>query len=135
MNKPFRLHTDASKLGLGAVLTQDFEIPGKVDKKGKPLIRERVISYASRSNHDGEKNYGATQLKQLTVVWAVDHYHHYLYGQAFQVIMDHQALKSLMKMKDPQGKYAHWIMRLQPFEIDMVFKSGRKHGNADALSC
>jgi hypothetical protein len=134
MKKPFKLHTDASKLGLGAVLTQDFEIPGKVDKKGKPLIRERVISYASRSNHDGEKDYGATQLEQLAVVWAVDHYRHYLHGKAFQVITDHQALKSLMKMRDPKGLYARWIMKLQPFDIDVTYKPGRKHGNADALS-
>ena len=134
MNKPFRLHTDASKLGLGAVLTQDFEIPGRVDKKGKPLIKERVISYASRSNHNGERNYGATQLEQLAVVWAIDHYRHYLHGRPFQVITDHQALKSLMKMKDPKGIYARWIMRLQPYDIDMVYKPGRKHGNADALS-
>jgi hypothetical protein len=44
--KPFRLHTDASKNGLGAILMQDFETDKK-DKKGKPVIKEKVISYAS----------------------------------------------------------------------------------------
>ena len=44
--KPFRLHTDASKNGLGAILTQDFETDKK-DKKGRPIIKEKVISYAS----------------------------------------------------------------------------------------
>src|SRR3954470_1160167 len=68
LNKTFRLHTDACKTGLGAVLTQDFEIPGKLDRRGKPLIRERVIAYASRGYHGAESKYGATQLEQLAVV-------------------------------------------------------------------
>ena len=134
MKKPFRLHTDASKIGLGAVLTQDFLVEGKLDKNGKPIYRERVISYASRSNHGAEQNYGATQLEQLAVVWAVEHYRHYLIGNAFQVVTDHQALKSLMKMKDPKGLYARWIMKLLPYDLDMVYKPGKKHTAADALS-
>jgi hypothetical protein len=116
------------------VLTQDFTIPSKFDKRGRPLIKERVISYASRSNRNGERNYGATQLEQLAVVWAVEHYRHYLWGRPFEVITDHQALKSLMKMKDPKGIYARWIMRLRPYDIDMIYKPGCKHGHADALS-
>jgi RNase H-like domain found in reverse transcriptase len=134
LNKTFRLHTDACKSGLGAVLTQDFEVPGKLNRQGKPLIRERVIAYASRGNHGAESKYGATQLEQLAVVWAVDHFKHYLQPRPFQVVTDHVALKSLMKMKDPKGIYARWIMRLQPYDIDMVYKAGILHGAADAMS-
>ena len=57
---PFRLYTDASSLGLGAILAQVQE--------GK----ERIISCASRALNQAEKNYGATKIECLAVVWAVD---------------------------------------------------------------
>jgi hypothetical protein len=134
MNRTFKLYTDACKTGLGAVLTQDFPIPNQFKKDGSPIMKERVISYASRSNHGAESNYGATQLEQLAVVWAVDHYKHYLYGKPFYVITDHTALKALMNQEDPKGKFARWSMKLQPYDIDLIYKPGPKHGNADAIS-
>ena len=64
----------------------------------------------------------------------MDHYKQYLAGKPFQVITDHTALKSLMKMENPPALYAHWIMRLMPFDIDVVYKKGKLHSHADALS-
>src|SRR5690349_4952694 len=135
MKRTFKLHTDACKTGLGAVLTQDFPVPGKFKKDGSPVMQEKVISYASRSNHGAKSNYGATHLEQLAVVWAVDHYKHYLYRKPFYVITDHTALKALMSQEDPKGKFARWSMRLQPYDIDLLYKPGRLHQNADTLSC
>src|SRR6184192_3590550 len=106
----FKLHTDACRTGLGAVLTQDFPVYGKYDRKGKQVHRERVISYASRSLQGAPQNYGATQLEQLAVVWAVEHYRQFLEGRPFRVITDHTALKSLMKMENPPALYARWII-------------------------
>jgi hypothetical protein len=121
-DKTFMLHTDASALGLGAVLSQ---MVGKYDKP---------IAYASRRTSKTEANYGATQLEALAVVWAVKHFKHYLIGAPFQLITDHSALRALMKIQNPQGMFARWIMSLQPYDIDVIIKPGRQHGNCDALS-
>jgi deoxyuridine 5'-triphosphate nucleotidohydrolase len=121
-SKVFILQTDASALGLGAVLSQ---MTGKQDKP---------IAYASRRTSRTERNYGATQLETLAVVWAVKHFNHYLIGAPFRLITDHSAIRALMKLENPQGLYARWIMRLQPYDIDVVIKPGRLHQNADALS-
>ena len=63
LKRTFKLHTDACRNGLGAVLTQDFPVRGKYNKKGKQIHRERVISYASQANTGAVQNYGATQLE------------------------------------------------------------------------
>lgn len=121
-NKPFLLITDACASGYGAVLAQ--EVDGK----------ERVISYASKGTTRSESKYGATQLELKAVIWATEHYRHYLEGRKFKVITDHSALKWLLNKKDPKGLYARWLMKLQIYDMDLIIRPGRVHMNADALS-
>jgi len=121
--KLFTLYTDASSKGLGAVLTQE-------DENGN----ERVICYASRGTRGAERNYGATQLECLAVVWAVQWFKYYLIGRRFEVVTDHAALKWLFDIKDPSGLFARWIMKLQPYDMVVKYRKGKKHQNADTLS-
>jgi len=81
-----------------------------------------------------EQNYRATQLECLAVVWAVKHFRYYLLGRQFKVITDHTALKWLFKMKDPSGLFARWIMQLQVYDMEVIYRKGRLHKNADAMS-
>jgi hypothetical protein len=121
--KEFSLHTDACSTGLGAILSQ----------RNKHQ-QERVISYASRSTSPTERNYGATDLELLAVVWALKKYRHYLLGRRFRLYTDHSAIKSLYNAKATSGLHARWIMKMQQFDIDIVLKPGTQHGNVDAIS-
>ncbi|GET67088.1 retrovirus-related Pol polyprotein from transposon 412 [Rhizophagus irregularis DAOM 181602=DAOM 197198] len=69
--KEFILITDTSGEGLlEAILEQ-------LDENN----REIVISYASRSLVNAEKNYPITELKCLAVFWGIKYFHKYLFGR------------------------------------------------------
>ena len=122
-DREFLLETDASGLGLGAVLAQ---------KQDDGLVRP--IAYASRTLQPHENNYGSTEMEALAVVWAVKHFRHYLYGHRCQVYTDHEALKSLLNTPHPSGKLARWGLALQEVDIQINYRPGRVNQNADALS-
>ena len=94
-NKCFVLETDASIAGLAAVLSLEQE---------KGVIAP--IAFARHTLQTHEKSYGVTELEALGVVWAIRHIRPYLYGNACDVYIDHEALKSLLNTPHPSGKFA-----------------------------
>ena len=80
-DRGFLLDTNASGVGLGAVLAQK-QVDGSI----------RPVAYASRTLQAHERRYGVTEMEALAVVWAVKHFRHYLYGHHCDVFTDHEAL-------------------------------------------
>ena len=64
------------------------------------------IAYASWRLQKHEQNYGVTELEALGVVWAIQHFRPYLYGNACKVYTDHESLKSLLKTLYPSRKFS-----------------------------
>ena len=85
-NKPFKLHMDASKNGLGAVLYQ------KQDDG-----TDCVIGYASQTLSKSENNYDTHKLEFSALKWSVtERFHAYLYGGEFEVYMDNNPLTYIL---------------------------------------
>ena len=112
-SRRFFLQTDASTSGLGAVLTQ-FHDDGA----------ERVIAYASRTLNGAEKNYSATELECLAVVWGNRRMRNYLEGYSFTMITNHQSLRWLHKIEAPTGRLARWLFELQQYDYEIKYRRG-----------
>ena len=119
------LHTDASMLGLGAVLS--------VERKGEELFQEELpVAYSWLTA--AEKNHSASELEYVAVVKAVDHYAIHLLGQEFTVITDHRALTALRDSHKLNGRLMTWALALQAYQYAIKDRPGSHHQNADGLS-
>ena len=83
--RPFLISTDASNTGIGAVLSQVQED-----------AEEHPVAYASRTLTSSERNYSVIEKEGLAVVWAVQYFKHYIYGQHITVRTDHKLLHYLL---------------------------------------
>lgn len=121
-SKPFVLTTDASNFALGAVLSQG------------PIGSDKPIAYASRTLNDAETRYSTIEKELLAIVWATKHFRPYLYGKKFTIYTDHRPLAWLNSIKEPNSKLTRWKLRLEEFDYNIVYKTGKQNCNADALS-
>ncbi|MCG7878320.1 MAG: hypothetical protein JAY78_18545, partial [Candidatus Thiodiazotropha taylori] len=120
---PFKLHTDASTTGLGAVLYQN--------QNGK----ERVVAYASRSLTVSEKNYPAHKLEFLALKWAVtEKFHDYLYGTEFEVVTDNNPLTYVFTTAKLDATGQRWLAELSNYNCSISYRSGKQNSDADGLS-
>ncbi|XP_043471652.1 uncharacterized protein K02A2.6-like [Leptopilina heterotoma] len=122
-NDKTRIIADASPVGLGAILIQ-FDSSGP-----------RVISYGHKSLTDVEKRYSQTEKEALALVWAMEHFHMYLYGKnEFELVTDHKPLEVIFNSRSkPCARIERWVLRLQAYNYKVVYQPG-KMNIADPLS-
>ena len=120
--KEFLLYCDSSDCSIGYILGQKNNNDCKV-----------VIHYGGRALCPSEVSYPITHKEGIALVEGMKFYHINLAGRKFTVYTDHQGLQSLPTNRDVSGRLARWEISLQGYNFD-VYKPGKKHGNANALS-
>ncbi|XP_043239605.1 uncharacterized protein LOC122390579 [Amphibalanus amphitrite] len=121
---PTTVTTDASDVGIGAVLTQTHP-------EG-----ERVVAFASSTLSQAQRQYSVTEREALACVWSVEKWHKYLWGREFVLRTDHQALKTLMTSRGVGRagmRISRWACRLMEYSFSVQHVKGSINP-ADGLS-
>ncbi|KAL8584417.1 hypothetical protein ACOMHN_032037 [Nucella lapillus] len=120
--KPFTLRTDASNVGLGAILMQD---------QGGGL---QPVAYASKKLHGPELRYHTIELECMAVVWGIRKFYPFLYGRHFTLESDHHPLRYLDRIRPVSKRLMGWAIELQSHSFDFHGLKGVDNLGADYLS-
>ena len=122
--KKFHVWSDASLIGLGAVLTQEQEEGGHA-----------AVAFASKKLTNTQSRYSVTELELLGVVFAIKHFSCYIQGRHFWIHTDHCPLTYLMNTKsDTKARHFRWLLEIQAYEFTIIHNKGTENSAADALS-
>lgn len=117
------METDASNVGLGAILSQEHN---------NTLY---PIAFGSRKMVPAEKNYSISEKEMLAALWGMEQFQYFLRGKEFELITDHRALQALNTKGELKSARIHrWIERIQNFSFIVTYKQGKEIPHVDALS-
>ena len=128
-DKPFLLETDASRVGLGAILSQK-QADGQYHR----------ITYASRVMNETEQRYHSNKQEFLTFKWAVtEQFHEYLspYGKnrnEFVVCTNNNLLTYIFSSANLAAAGQHWVAHLTSYNFSLEYQKGKDNTVANFLS-
>ena len=112
------VYCDASKARLGCVLMQS----------------RRVVAYGSRQLKNHKQNYPTHDMELAPTVFALKIWHHYLYGEQFEMYSDHKSLKYIFKQRDLNMRQRKWMEFLEDYDFTLHYHPGKANVVANALS-
>ena len=112
LSKPFVLWTDASGVGVAAVLLQEND--GKL----------YPVGYASKK----------LNLTEAEVVWGIKRFKLYLAGRRFMLQTDHKPLKYLKDASYQNDRVFRWAVVVQEYSFRVEDIPGKENIGADFLS-
>ena len=122
--KHFLLEMDASKEGLGAVLSQK-----------KSNGQHHLVAFGSHSLTPVERNYHSSKLEFLTLKWSVtEHFKEYLAYAPFVVQTDNNPLTYVLTTPNLDTTGHRWVGALASFQFELEYQKGANNGAVDTLS-
>ena len=120
VNKPVTIQTDASQVGLGAVLLQN-NLP---------------VYYASQSLNKTQQNYAVIEKELLAIAFACIKFHDFNFGRSVVVLTDHQPLIGITKkpIHECSPRIQRIRMKLLHYDLKLTYIPGKQNVVADVLS-
>ncbi len=88
------------------------------------------IAYISKKILPRETRYSTVEKECLAVKWALDSFRYYPLGRKFTLESDHRALVWL----DTNARITCWFLAIQPFDFEVLYRTGSENCEADFLS-
>ena len=105
----------ASLFSIGIVLVQTDE-----------HNQEHVIYYTSKSLLDSETRYSHVEKLALATVIALQRFRNYILLRTTTAYVDSSPMYYVLTWKVLGGKYSHWIVILQEFELEFTKRTSKK---------
>jgi hypothetical protein len=122
LGKTFVVRTDASDVGLGAILMQEHQ----------GILHP--IAFASKKLSSQESHYSTIERECLAIVWAIQKFDVYLYNRPFVIQTDHQPLAYVNRAKTLNKGIMGWAMTLQEYRNRVEAIPGKDNCGPDYLS-
>jgi len=116
--KPFTIETDASAVGMGAVLMQN----------------SHPVAYLSKALGVKAQALSTYEKECLALIMAITKWKQYLQHKEFTIIIDQHSLIHLGEQKIHQSMQQKAFLKLLGLQYKMVYKKGPDNKAADALS-
>ena len=126
-SKPIIVTCDASNDGISGVLSH------RVNEREKPVF------YVSRTLTLAEKKYPILHREALAIVFAMEKFYKYVYGNHVEIFTDHRPLEGVFGKRKGEppviaSRLQRYILRLSIFDYSIKYKKGKDIGHADCLS-
>ena len=118
--KPVEIYSDASSMGLGAVLLQD----------------NQPVAFSSRSLTDAETRYAQIEKEMLSIVHGCIKFHHFIFGKHVTIYNDHKPLEDIYRkpLLSTPMRIQRMRLRLQWYDITVKYRRGKDMELPDTLS-
>ena len=94
----------------------------------------RVVAYGSRQLKNYERNFPTHNMELAALVFALKIWHHYLYGEQFEVFSDHKSLKYIFTQWDLNMRQRRWMEFLEDYDFTLHYHPSKENVVADALN-
>lgn len=120
VNKSITIQTDSSSKGMGSVLLQD----------------SHPVAFVSRSLNRTEVKYAQIEKELLSIVFACEKFHFWIYGRDILIQTDHKPLMAIFKknLDDVSARLQRMLLKLLKYRIKIEYLPGSKMYVADTLS-
>ncbi|WVZ06579.1 hypothetical protein V8G54_019925 [Vigna mungo] len=116
--EPFVLETDASGLGIGAILSQN----------------KHPIAYFSKKLSLRMQKQSAYTREFYAITESLSKFKHFLLGHRFIIKTDQKSLKELLEQTLQTPKQQQWLPKFIGFDFTIQYSPGKENTPADALS-
>lgn len=127
-NKRFALATDASWVGVGAVLYQP-------DDDNDTITPWNIVAICSKKLTDTQQRYPVYKKELWAIVYALRKFHSYIWGRPDTIIItDHKPLIHMFNQSNLSVALQQWLDVILEYNLQVKYRPGILHVMPDALS-
>ena len=92
------------------------------------------MAYSSLQLKNHERSYSTHDMELVAIVFALKILSHYLYGEQFEVFLDHKSLKYIFTQRDLNMRQRRWMKYLEDCDFTLHYHPGKANVLDGALS-